>query len=163
MALVLAPALDGRQPWWDYENWALSASTTRTTSFAWDHDYSPLDWPRDGRELLRVQARQPAYWKAQDLDAFAGGGWLAARLGRPARGLELPPDPGVVARWSQDIRVTVRNLRTPTFVAAGVVSDVDDLPENTEASPSGTRRVRGHAGAHARRLVPRDGLHAAAH
>ena len=60
----------------------------------WDHDYSPLDWPRDGRELLRVQARQPAYWKAQDLDAFAGGGWLAARLGRPARELELPPRPG---------------------------------------------------------------------
>ena len=27
----------------------------------WDHDYGPLDWPRDGRELLRVQrqARPP--------------------------------------------------------------------------------------------------------
>jgi transglutaminase-like putative cysteine protease len=138
LALVLAPALDGRQPWWDYETWALSASTTRTTSFTWDHDYSPLKWPRDGRELIRVQARQPAYWKAQDLDAFAGGSWLTASLGRPSRDLELPPDAGVLARWTQDIRVTIRNLRTPTFIAAGVVSDVSDLPENTDASPSGT-------------------------
>ena len=24
----------------------------------WDHDYGPLDWPRDGRELLRVRAHE---------------------------------------------------------------------------------------------------------
>src|SRR3712207_8639338 len=73
VALGLAPAIDGRQPWWDYENWALSASTTDTTSFSWDHDYSPLTWPRDGREMLRVKARVAAYWKARDLDLFSGG------------------------------------------------------------------------------------------
>ena len=30
----------------------------RAVGFSWDHDYSPLDWPRDGREMLRVKARQ---------------------------------------------------------------------------------------------------------
>ena len=29
-------------------------------SFSWDHDYGPLDWPRDGRELLRVRADEAA-------------------------------------------------------------------------------------------------------
>ena len=27
----------------------------KAVAFSWDHDYGPLDWPRDGRELLRVQ------------------------------------------------------------------------------------------------------------
>ncbi len=65
LALLLAPALDGDQPWWDYESWALGAASARTTAFSWEHEYGPLDWPRDGRELLRVKAeRWPAYWKA---------------------------------------------------------------------------------------------------
>ena len=29
----------------------------RAVAFSWNHDYSPLNWPRDGRELLRVKAR----------------------------------------------------------------------------------------------------------
>ena len=76
LALMLAPALDQDQPWWDYENWALGAASARSTSFSWDHDYGPLDWPRDGRELLRVKAsKRPAYWKAENLDGFDGIRW----------------------------------------------------------------------------------------
>ena len=56
-ALIAAPALDGRDPWFDYESWALETAGTKRSTFSWDHDYSPLDWPRDGRELLRVKAR----------------------------------------------------------------------------------------------------------
>ena len=71
LALMLAPALDRDTPWWDYESWALGAASARTTAFTWDHDYGPLDWPRDGRELLRVRAsKRPAYWKAANLDAY---------------------------------------------------------------------------------------------
>ena len=47
----------------------------RPTAFSWDHGYGPLDWPRDGRELLRVKAKSPAYWKATNLDAFDGVRW----------------------------------------------------------------------------------------
>jgi transglutaminase-like putative cysteine protease len=135
-ALVLAPAFDGRQPWWDYETWALSASTTRTTSFTWDHDYSPLTWPRDGRELLRIRARQPAYWKARDLDVFAGGRWMAGPDEAAAFGRE-EVEPFAMARWQQEIRVTVRNLRTPTFITAGMTSEVGDLPPGTRAFRAG--------------------------
>ena len=135
-ALVLAPVFDGRQPWWNYENWALTASTTRTTTFSWNHDYSPLVWPREGRELLRVRAAQPAYWKAQDLDIFAGGRWLATREGRADRA-KREVEPIATSRWLQEIRVTVRNLRTPTFITAGTTTRVSDLPTGADAFPAG--------------------------
>ena len=72
LGLAAAPALDTDQPWFDYETWALSNASSKSTSFSWDHSYGPLDWPRDGRELLRVKAKRPAYWKATNLDDFDG-------------------------------------------------------------------------------------------
>ena len=77
LALMLAPALDRDTPWWDYESWALGAASARSTAFSWDHTYGPLDWPRDGRELLRVRAeKRPAYWKAANLDGFDSLHWV---------------------------------------------------------------------------------------
>ena len=58
LALLAAPLLDGREPWWDYERWAVDTAAARAVGFNWDHSYSPLDWPRDGREMIRVKARQ---------------------------------------------------------------------------------------------------------
>ncbi len=74
-ALIAAPALDSRDPWFDYETWAVETASSKAVAFSWDHDYSPLDWPRDGRELLRVKAEQSAYWKARELALFDGHGW----------------------------------------------------------------------------------------
>ena len=48
----------------------LDTAAQRTTTFSWNQDYAPLTWPRDGRELLRVKARLPAYWKAANLDVY---------------------------------------------------------------------------------------------
>ena len=127
-ALALAPLLDSGEPWWDYETWALSTAASKSTSFSWDHRYGALDWPRDGREMLRVRARQQAYWKAQNLDEFNGISWEQDRFGAAARerpGAQIPNvanDP----RWTQRIRVSVRNLRTRTFVGAGVTFGIDD-------------------------------------
>ncbi len=126
LALLLAPALDGDQPWWDYETWALGAASARSTSFSWDHDYGPLDWPRDGRELLRVRAeRWPAYWKAANLDSFDGIRWRQGGIGvrgagTPGQGEEGPPEAGV-----QNIRVTIRNLTSLAYVTAGFATDVE--------------------------------------
>ncbi|HET9740714.1 MAG TPA: transglutaminaseTgpA domain-containing protein [Solirubrobacteraceae bacterium] len=126
LALLLAPALDGDQPWWDYETWALGAASARSASFSWDHDYGPLDWPRDGRELLRVKAeRWPAYWKAANLDSFDGIRWRQGGIGirgvgTPGEGEEGPPEAGL-----QDVRVTIRNLTTRSYVTAGYATDVD--------------------------------------
>jgi transglutaminase-like putative cysteine protease len=131
-ALALAPALDGDEPWWDYETWALEAATAKSTTFSWDHSYGPLDWPRDGRELLRVRMErpgQPSYWKASNLDTFDGTRWV-----RQGVGFEGEPETrniDAAVRWTQDIRVSVRNLRTPVFITAGEAEDVD-IPNATD-------------------------------
>jgi transglutaminase-like putative cysteine protease len=124
-ALAIAPAIDGRQPWWDYEQWAVDAAGERAVAFSWNHDYSPLNWPRDGRELLRVKASIPAYWKAADLDVFDGLTWRQdprSRSEDPTN--QLPDDVSAQERWSQQITVTLRNIRTDTFVTAGIATSV---------------------------------------
>jgi transglutaminase-like putative cysteine protease len=121
LGLVAAPALDTDQPWFDYETWALSNASSKSTSFTWDHSYGQLDWPRDGRELLRVKAKSPAYWKATNLDDFDGARWVRDRSSTNRDGCDvsayLNED---TERWLQEIRVSVRNLRSQTFVTAGV-------------------------------------------
>ena len=136
-ALIVAPALDRDTPWWDYETWALSTAASHSTSFSWDHTYGPLDWPRDGREMLRVKARQPAYWKAENLDIFDGERWRQSHTGTSEATIEeLPSNPAALDRWSQNIKVSVRNLRTRTFVAAGIVLGAPDMPHRA-AIPAG--------------------------
>jgi protein-glutamine gamma-glutamyltransferase len=130
LALMLAPALDRDAPWWDYERWALGAASARSTAFSWDHDYGPLDWPRDGRELLRVRAPRALYWKAANLDGFDGIRWYQSdpTENQPSK----PPSVEAIDRDTERIRVTIRNLSSDTFVAAGytdaIDSTVQDLP-----------------------------------
>ena len=124
VALMLAPALDRDAPWWDYESWALGAASARTTAFSWDHDYGPLDWPRDGRELLRVKAeKRPAYWKAANLDGFDGLRWLQDESREDDPG--TPEDQEAVEDGTQRIQVTIRNLSSRVFVTAGYTDFVD--------------------------------------
>lgn len=124
LALMLAPALDADQPWWDYESWALNAASAKSTSFSWDHDYGPLDWPRDGRELLRVRAqKRAAYWKAENLDGFDGVRWYQAdsEIEDPS----TPDNEDMLINGTQKIRVTIRNLSSDQFVTAGWADEVD--------------------------------------
>jgi transglutaminase-like putative cysteine protease len=132
LALILAPALDGIEPWWDYETWALSAASSRSTAFDWDHDYGPLDWPRDGRELLRVKSKQRTYWKADQLDVFDGDRWQQSEdsgiANQDASALLAGVEQADFDRWSEEISVSVRNLRSETFVTAGTVVDSPNMP-----------------------------------
>jgi transglutaminase-like putative cysteine protease len=122
-ALVAAPVLNRDTPIFDYETWALETSSSKSTSFSWDHSYAGLNWPRDGRELLRVTARQPAYWKAENLDEFDGRVW---RRGRISFGVnELPDNRRTVRNWTQRIKVSIRNLRTDQFITAGYASELE--------------------------------------
>lgn len=124
LALMLAPALDRDTPWWDYESWALGAASARSTAFTWDHDYGPLDWPRDGRELLRVQAsKRPAYWKAANLDGFDGARWIQDDTSDDDPG--RPDDQEAIDEGTQEIRVTIRNLSSRAYVTAGYTDFVD--------------------------------------
>jgi transglutaminase-like putative cysteine protease len=126
LALLLAPALDKDEPWWDYESWSQSAAGAKSTSFNWDHDYGPLDWPRDGRELLRINSPNRAYWKADNLDRFDGRHWVRAApsprepLASLFDGVELSN----LRQWSFHIKVSVRNLRSQTFPIAGTADNV---------------------------------------
>jgi transglutaminase-like putative cysteine protease len=132
--LLTAPLLDGDRPWWDYERWALETASAKTTAFSWDHRYGPLNWPRDGRELLRVRASRPAYWKVENLDGFDGRYWYQTDSS-PNNSPNYPNNAGSLRDWTQSISVTVRNLRSDGFVTAGYASAVD--------SPSLATRTRG--------------------
>jgi transglutaminase-like putative cysteine protease len=129
LGMIAAPALDKDSPWWDYEAWALNTASAKSTSFSWDHTYGVLDWPRDGRELLRVRAQHAAYWKALNLDEFDGEHWVRG-VGTPnLDGCDLDLDTNSQPThpdWLQRIRVTIRNLNTRTFVTAGLACAVDD-------------------------------------
>ena len=145
VALVAAPLLNKDTPWFDYETWALQTSSSKSTTFTWDHSYDGLNWPRDGRELLRVRAQRPAYWKADNLDTFDGEKWLRSTVDYSVP--EYPTDPERLEDWTQTIRVSIRNLRSDMFITAGYASDVDiprhfDIPtaDGLYRSPRTLRR-----------------------
>jgi protein-glutamine gamma-glutamyltransferase len=147
LGMVAAPTLDTDEPWFDYETWALSNAASKTTAFSWEHSYGPLGWPRDGRELLRVKARRPAYWKAVNLDEFDGRRWVRASGGDNADNCDLDAySPDQHRRWLQEITVSVRNLRTETFVTAGITCLLDarvtSLPLGDGTYSVATRALR---------------------
>lgn len=123
LALVAAPALDREDPWFDYGAWATETAKSRSTVFSWDHDYGPLEWSRDGREMLRVKARFGTYWKADTLDLFDGTRWRRQPLPTRSTDPQLPSVRKRIEQWSQRIEVTVRDLRSRTFVTSGVPHD----------------------------------------
>ena len=102
-ALIVAPALDARHAVVGLRDvGARRPPASKSTTFSWDHNYGPLNWPRDGRELLRVKAKQPAYWKAENLDVFDGQRWRATRSRHDARRRlpSSPADPPCAQRWT---------------------------------------------------------------
>ena len=73
------PAIDAERPWIDLQSISEDVANVGTTNYKWDHNYGPLEWPRDGRELLRIKAERPAYWKAQVLDTSTAREWVNTR------------------------------------------------------------------------------------
>ena len=144
---VAAPLLDGDRALLDYEELAQSLSPSATAQYRWNHDYGPLDWPRDGREVLRVQARHRAYWKAVNLTAFDGLRWV-----QDTGQARDPLETAVFRRaWVQRIKVTLRALRTRQFVGAGTTLDILDAPRVATSNAPGVYETvseplrRGHA------------------
>ena len=113
-----------------------TSPATGTVGYRWDHGYGPIDWPRDGRELLRIKAQAQSYWKAEVLDTFdgrAGGG--------PGSVAALEPDGDqdrTQPQWFQTITVQVRGLRSAQFVTAGSASRVYDAPRQPINAGAGT-------------------------
>jgi protein-glutamine gamma-glutamyltransferase len=127
-ALPLASAADGEEPWFDYKTFAESFGPDDPLAFDWGHSYGPLDWPREGAEVLRVATTRPSYWKMRNLDEFDGGEWTEGdvRLGGTNPELELPPEWQVQAGWRETLRVTLRRLQTRDVLGAGTTLAVED-------------------------------------
>ncbi len=134
--LIAAPRLDGARPLVDYQHLAGGLSGAAPDSFTWTHGYGPLRWPRDGREMLRIKARVPSYWKAVDLVQFDGVRWRESPTVNPrAPDSELAlGHPG----WMQTLTVVVRHLRSPQFVTAGTARSISDAPRAPVMQAPGT-------------------------
>jgi transglutaminase-like putative cysteine protease len=127
LALPLAAALDADRPWWDYRAWNLFGGGKAVT-FDWNHQYGPLDWPREGTTLLNVKSDRPHYWKAQVLDGFDGFRWVRTGASNNTDvNAELPRQPADAnwslfernPEWEERIRFTVRSLSSNLIVTAG--------------------------------------------
>jgi protein-glutamine gamma-glutamyltransferase len=136
LSLPPAAALDGEEPWWDYRAWNWFGGGTPIT-FSWDHEYGPLDWPRDGTTLLNIRSDRPHYWKVETLDGFDGFRWVRTpETEVPDQSEELPAQFGYKQgptwnlreyneRWDEEIEVTVRSLTSELIVGAGTTYEVD--------------------------------------
>jgi transglutaminase-like putative cysteine protease len=121
VGLVVAPRLDTDRPWLDYEGIAEQLEPTTTARFFWDHQYGDLNWPREGREVLRIKAETSAYWKAATLDDFDGRRWQhSTRVpgGQPAT--EIARRRG----WTEDIRVVFKGLVSREYIGAGTILEL---------------------------------------
>lgn len=157
-ALVIAPVVEGEEPLFDYEQLvADSLQTGGTTAFDWSHDYGPLDWPRDGREVLRIRAREGTYWKATVLADFDGTAWVRSGAYNPQ---EVDSELAADRAFRQTIDVVVRNMTSEEYVTAGTTVDILDsprlrLPAGSGTWRTGSRPLRRGDGYRARVYVPR--------
>jgi transglutaminase-like putative cysteine protease len=121
VGMIVAPALDRHSPWINTHALTSGFTPAHVDRFDWTQRYGPLTWPRTGNTVLAVQASPKPfpgeYWKAENLDRFNGIGWTASGAGAGG-GLE-----GVSARtidrYTQQLTVTIRGMRTTQVVAAG--------------------------------------------
>ena len=110
-ALPLAATADRGEPWFDYRSFAESLGPDDPVRFSWTQSYGPIDWPRDGNEVMRVASRraavlegaQPRRVQRQRVDG-------ARRAAEDPRGDEpfeadLPEDWADRPAWTSDDRV----------------------------------------------------------
>jgi transglutaminase-like putative cysteine protease len=139
VALPVAAGLRERDGWFDYENWALFGDDGRGpgSTFDWSHSYGPIDWPRDGKTLLRVRAARPHYWKAQTLDYFDGLRWAhSTATQNQAAQAEVPRDRNPA--WDERLGFRVEGLSSRLLVGAGTMLYVRGGDALTSESGDGT-------------------------
>ncbi len=133
-AMIAAPALDTHKPWLNYQALASTLAPRHPEAFDWSQRYGPLHWPRTGREVLDVQAAKPEYWKAENLDAFDGRGWVADSVS--AEDAQYTIAPANLRRWTQTLHVTIRAMRTSNVIAAGLAASPPTHISGSEAGIS---------------------------
>lgn len=129
LAVIAAPALERHRPWLDPHSIAGRLVGARNDSFDWSQGYGPIDWPRDFRTVLEVRAPAADYWKAENLDLFAGRGWVLDAV----PGAEDPSSAisqSARARWTHTIQVTVRSMASSQVIAAGAAGQPTGLAQS---------------------------------
>ena len=134
-ALPLAAVADRGEPWFDYKAFAEAIGPDDPVRFSWSQEYGPIDWPRDGNEVMRVESEKPYYWKAANLDAFDGGAWTGAapdesEFDGPES--ELRPDWRERPAWNATVEVSLRRMRSREVIAPGTILDVRNATSPVE-------------------------------
>jgi hypothetical protein len=125
-ALPLAAAADREDPWFDYKAFAEGLGPDDAIQFSWDQAYGPIDWPRNGNEVLRVKSERPYYWKAANLEEFDGLAWVQRRVGavHERTSDDVPEDWHDRPGWTSTISVSIRRLQSRQVVGAGTILGV---------------------------------------
>lgn len=132
--VIVAPGLDQRHPWLNYNGLTRSLAPTHVDSFDWAQRYGPLHWPQVGREVLDVKASYPDYWKAENLDVFNGTGFAR---GSGLTGSQIPaPSAAELTRFTQTVQVTLRGMRTTDVIAAGLAASPQRVGEGVSPGVS---------------------------
>ena len=133
-SLPLTSLLQRDQPWFDYRAFAESLGPDDPVRFDWTQGYGPIDWPRDGNEVMRVQSAVPLYWKAQDLDVFDGQGWEQRVNPQPT--VHRQPWAGDLSdvwrqqsQWTYPVQVTIQRMRTSQIIGAGTTLSVSNASQ----------------------------------
>ena len=132
---VAVPWLDRDEPWVDAQALVGALDRPDPARFDWSQSYGPLDWPRTGREVLRIQSPVQTYWKAQNLDGFDGVRWVRSQPQRPTSPLaEVPLQARRNGAWTQSVQVTLRDFSTSEMLGAGTTIGFEREP--TSVSPA---------------------------
>ncbi len=126
-ALPLAAVADRGEPWFDYKAFAEGLGPDDPVRFDWTQSYGPVDWPRDGNEVMRARSDKPHYWKVENLERFDGLGWADAgpvSSRDAALETEIREDWRDRPAWRDRIEVTVRRMRTRDVPAPGAIMEI---------------------------------------
>jgi protein-glutamine gamma-glutamyltransferase len=151
VALPAAGALDSDDPLLNFRDWEFGREKPAT--FDWNHNYGPLDWPREGTALAAIESDEPQYWKLSVLDQFTGTRWMRPGVAAGLR-LELPPEVEksligetpprrLNERWVEEIGVTIGPMESEFALSAGAAiaaQGVDVIP-----APDGTLIAEGES------------------
>ena len=147
----MAATADRGEPWFDYRSFAESLGPEDPVRFSWTQSYGPINWPRDGNEVMRVVSGEPLYWKARNLDTFNGNAWQIREDMQDTRFTEepwesdLPEDWADRPAWTSEIEVFVKRVQTTDVIGAGTIIEIGANSSRAcvPASPParGTRRA----------------------
>ena len=129
IAVPVASSMASDEPLIDYRDWTLP-DAAGGVGFQWDHQYGPIDWPRTGTPLFRVESDQPRYWRAEVLDDFFATGWRRS----PGGGAPVPTDltgnaPAgkLQRRWLPTATFSILSLKSPLLISPGTAVTVRGL------------------------------------